>query len=58
MLFHSSHLLGGLIEGKFLILRSTYPQRLSAPEENAEFNHQGCDRFPTIFHASKNLTFL
>jgi hypothetical protein len=45
MLAHTLHLLGVLRMGKFLILGSMYPQRLSALEENAGFNRQGCGHF-------------
>jgi hypothetical protein len=31
--------------GKFLVLGSAYPQKLSAPEEDTGFSCQGCDYF-------------
>jgi hypothetical protein len=58
ILFHSFRLLGVLRKRKFLILGLAYPRGLSAPNENAGFDRQGCDNSSTIFRASKNPTFL
>jgi hypothetical protein len=58
MLSHSLRPLGVFRMGKFLILGSMYPRRLSATENHAEFDCQGCDHFSTFFRASKNPTFL
>jgi hypothetical protein len=53
ILSHYIRLLGVLKKGKFLIFGSAYTRGLSAPNENAGFDHKGCDHFSTIFHASK-----
>jgi hypothetical protein len=45
MLSLSIRLLGVVRGGKFLILGSTYPRRLSVPEKKVGFDRQGCDIF-------------
>jgi hypothetical protein len=49
VLSHFLRLLGVLRKGKFFILDSAYPQRLSGLEGNTGLGRQGCDDVPINF---------